>query len=151
MFLRADDLFEGMGQEFINELENLAVKESYEVGAFVYRRGDAAGHFYTLLEGMVRLSYGTESRVTFSLSRSGDTFGLSSLVKRSAYAGSAQCETAATVRKVEMVKLERLFQKQPTWGLIFWRRLAGVVFQRMLDSYNSLLGAYKGAGPPSYG
>lgn len=151
MFVRSSELFEGISKPAMDEIEKIMVDEAYEEDAFVYRKGESAGYFYILEKGHVTLSYGAEACIRYTLNQPGDSFGLSSLVKRAEYDGSAKCEDESKIKKIEITRLYKLLERNPRDGQIFFNRLGGIIFQRIIDSYNSLLSAYKGEIPPSYG
>jgi CRP-like cAMP-binding protein len=151
MFIREAELFKGLSQAIMNEISNNVIEESYKEGDFIIKEGDSADHFYILQEGKIRLSVGEKGRITYMVSTSGDAFGWSSLVDRDAYTASAECIVPSKLIKIEKEKLNKIFEKDPASGLIFFKRLAEIVGQRLINCYNMLLAASKGEGPPSYG
>jgi CRP-like cAMP-binding protein len=151
MFIKETDLFEGMSQGFIDEIAKMMVEESYGEGSFLFKERDPANDFYVLEEGSIRLAIGEEGHITYTLNTPGDSFGWSSLVDRDVYTTSAQCTQATKVIKIEKGKLQRIFEKHHFSGLMFYKRLARIIGDRLINNYNSLLSAYRGEGPPSYG
>ena len=85
------------------------------------------------------------------LSISGEAFGWSSLVDRDTYTASAECLEPTRLIKIDKESLETIFRKDPMSGLIFYKRLAGIIGQRLVHSYNTILAEYKEEGQPSYG
>jgi len=151
MFIKEIDLFEGMSQGFIDEIAKIMVEESYSEGSFLFKEGDPANDFYVLEEGSVRLTIGEEGHITYIISSPGDSFGWSSLVDRPTYTANAECRKAVKVIKIEKAKLNRIFEKHRFSGLMFYKRLARIIGERLVNTYNSLLSAYRGEGGPSYG
>ena len=151
MFIREIDLFEGMSQRFIDEVAKIMVEESYGEGFFLFKEGDPADSFYVLEEGNIRLAIGEEGHITYTLNAPGDSFGWSSLVDRDVYTTSAQCTQPTKVIKIEKGKLQRMFDKHRFSGLMFYKRLARTIGDRLINNYTSLLSAYRGEGGPSYG
>jgi CRP-like cAMP-binding protein len=151
MFIKEIDLFEGMSPRFIEELAKIMVEESYGEGSFLFKEGDPANDFYVLEEGSIRLAIGEEGHITYTLDAPGDSFGWSSLVDRDDYTASAQCIQPTKVIKIEKGKLQRIFDKHRFSGLMFYKRLARIIGDRLIYNYNSLLSVYRGEGPPSYG
>jgi CRP-like cAMP-binding protein len=143
MFIRVNELFEGISEELIAKINGIALQEYHEEGHFLYSSGDPADYFYILDEGNVTLSYGTGARLNYILNIPGEAFGLSSLLKCSSYSASAQCRATTKVRKIDRVKLSRLLEEDPKGGISFFQHLAGIIFQRMVDGYNSLVSAYR--------
>jgi len=151
MFINEIDLFEGMSQQFIDEIAKVMVEESHGEGAVLFKEEDLADSFYVLEEGSIRLSLGKEGHITHLLNTPGDSFGWSSLVDRDVYTTSAQCLQPTKVIKIEKGKLQSIFDKHRFSGLMFYKRLARIIGDRLTNTYNSLLSPYKGEGPPSYG
>jgi CRP-like cAMP-binding protein len=135
----------------MSEVAKILVEESHDAGTVVFNEGDPAGHVYALEEGRIRLSFGDEGHIVYIVSNPGDTFGWSSLVDRDTYTASAECLTATKVIKLDSEALNRVFTRHPESGLMFFKSLAGMIGQRLINSYNVILSAQKGEGPPSYG
>jgi CRP-like cAMP-binding protein len=150
MFIKEIDLFKGMGVEVINEIFKISVAESYSEGDILFKQGDPAHNFYLLEQGEIRLTTGEEGRLSFTMSP-GDAFGWSSLAGRDVYTATAECKLPSKVIKIETDKLDKIFEKYPAIGLIFFKRLSGVIGDRLTRAYNMILSAYKGEGQPSYG
>jgi CRP-like cAMP-binding protein len=151
MFIKEIDLFEGFSERFIDEIAKIMVEESYGEGSFLFKEGDPANDFYVLEEGSIRLAIGEEGHITYTSNAPGDSFGWSSLVDRDVYTTSAQCVQPAKVIKIEKGKLQKIFDKHRFSGLMFYKRLARIIGDRLINNYNSLLSVYRGEGPPSYG
>ena len=144
-------LFEGMQQEFIEKVSQALVEETFEEGDFIFRQGDPATSLYFLIEGRVRVTVGAHGSVTKILSRPGDAFGWSSLVGRGTYTASTRCLDVTRVEKVSAQKMNRLLEKDPSAGLVFYRRLARFIRERLIDSYRILLTYDAEKKPHSYG
>jgi len=144
-------LFEGMQQEFIEKVSQALVEETFEEGDFIFRQGDPATSLYFLIEGRVRVTVGAHGSVTKILSRPGDAFGWSSLVGRGTYTASTRCLNVTRVEKVSAQKMNRLLEKDPSAGLVFYRRLARFIRERLIDSYRILLTYDAEKKPHSYG
>ena len=150
MFIKEIDLFKGMGVEIIDEIFKISVIESHSIGDILFKQGDPAHTFYLLEQGEIRLSIGGEGRISFTMSP-GDAFGWSSLAGRDVYTATAECKLPSKLIKIETEKLDKIFEKYPATGLIFYKRLSGVIGERLTRTYNTILSAYKGEGQPSYG
>jgi len=127
------------------------IEEFYGKGSHILKERYLAEHFYILQEGKIRLSVGEKARLTHLVSNPGETFGWSSLVGRETYTAAAECLDPSKVIKIEKEKLNRVFENHPASGLTFFRRLAGIIGERLISAYSALLSEYKGEGPPSYG
>ncbi len=150
MFIKEIDLFKGMGMEVIDEIFQISAVESYSDGYILFKKGDPAHNFYLLEQGEIKLTIGEEGRLGFIMSP-GDAFGWSSLVDRDVYTATAECKLPSKLIKIETDKLDKVFEKYPASGLIFFKRLARVMGERLITTYNMLLSAYKGGEQPSYG
>jgi CRP-like cAMP-binding protein len=82
MYIQQSDLFWGMNRDFVKEVMNIAVKESYQKGDFLFREGDPAVNFYILIKGRVKLTIGETGQMVYTVDRSGEAFGWSSLLDR---------------------------------------------------------------------
>jgi CRP-like cAMP-binding protein len=151
MFIKESELFKEMSQEFMNELAKIMVEESYEKGTLLFKESDSANFLYILEEGQVRLAVGERGHIVHRLSNPGEVFGWSSLVERDTYTASAECLAQSKLIKIEIEQLNKIFEKHLADGMLFFKRLAGVIGQRLINSYNSLLSSQRGEDQPSYG
>jgi len=150
MFIEEIDFFNGMTIEVIDEIFKISVVEAYSEGDILFKQGDPAYYFLLLEEGEIRLTIGEEGHIGFTMSP-GDAFGWSSLADRDVYTATAECKLPCKLIKIETDKLDKIFQKYPASGLIFFKRLAKLIGERLNNTYNTLLSAYRGEGQPSYG
>ena len=150
MFIREIDLFKGMGIEVIDEIFQISVVESCSAGDILFKQGDPAHNFYLLEQGEIRLTVGEEGHIGFTMSP-GDAFAWSSIVGRDVYTATAECKLPSKLIKIETDKLDKIFEKYPASGLIFFKRLARVMGERLINTYDTILSAYKGGEQPSYG
>ncbi len=139
MIIQEAHLFKDMSPETANEISKITVEESYEPGTFVFETGAPARHFYILIEGRVRLSIGTQSEITYTVSIPGEAFGWTGLVDRPTYTATAQCVFHSKVVKIDNEKLIKILEKDTASGMIFFRRLAGAVVQRLIYNYETFL------------
>lgn len=151
MFIEQADLFEGMTQEFVNDIKAIMFEESHPEGVFLFKEGDPANNFYILQEGGVKLTIGHEGHIVQIASNAGEAFGWSSLVGRESYTASAECTVPTRLMKVEKEKLKRVLEDYPANGMIFFKGLARILGQRLLNSYSSLLLAQPSETHRTYG
>jgi len=150
MFIKEIDFFKGMGVEIIDEIFKISVVESCSDGDILFKQGDPAHNFYLLEQGEIRLTIGEEGHIGFTMSP-GDAFAWSSLVGHDVYTATAECKLPSKLIKIETDKLDKIFEKYPASGLIFFKRLAKLIGERWIRTENTLLSSYKGGGHPSYG
>jgi CRP-like cAMP-binding protein len=135
MYIQQVELTRGVGKDFVKALTAMSVKEEHEQGAILFRKGEPANHAYLLLLGRVHLKMGETGHVVHIVSRPGETFGWSSLVNRDVFSSTAECVQQTNLRKLHRKDLRRLLDKDPVNGLIFFQRLAGMLGDRLLESY----------------
>ena len=147
MFILEADLFKGLRQEVIKEIDKITFEESYEKGTKLFKEGEPASNFYILAAGKVKLTIGEEGYITDFVSTPGEAFGWSSLVEPGFYTASAECSVPTRLLRMEKKELGKIFEKNPVTGSVFFKRLAAVVGKRLTNSYHSLLAFHKGEGP----
>ena len=150
MLIKEIDLFKGMGLEIIDEIFKTSVVEHYEKGDILFRQGDPARDFWLLEEGEVRLTIGEKGHVYFIMSP-GDAFGWSSLAGRDVYTATAECKLPCNLIKIETEKLDKIFEKYPASGLLFFKRVAKLIGERLIRAYHMVLSAQEVEEQPSYG
>jgi CRP-like cAMP-binding protein len=141
MLIDQGDLLWGMSMIFVKTFMDTAIKEAYLKGDLVFSEGDKADYFYTLVEGRVRLTINDnvqEENEVYIVSHAGEAFGWSSLVDRNYYSASAQCLEPTVLLKVDRRSLDELLQENPENGYIFYRKLAGMLGNRLVQCYKSL-------------
>ncbi len=136
MDIQRSELLRGVSSDFVKQIRAITVKESYDTGDILFRKGDPAEYLYVLLMGRIKLSLGERKQVVHIVSRSGEAFGWSSLVGRKSYAGWAECETPATLQKIDSHKLLKILEKDPVSASAFYRQLAAMLGSRLLQSYS---------------
>jgi len=144
MYIQQVDLTRGVGRDFVDGLTAASAKVEHEQGDILFQKGDPADHAYLLLIGRVHLKIGETGHVVHIVSRPGETFGWSSLVNRAIYSTTADCVEQTTVRKLQRDDLKKLLKKDPVNGLIFFQRLAGMLGDRLLESYARYEKLYSG-------
>ena len=135
MDIQQAELLREVSKDFIQGIRSITTKKSCKEGDVIFRKGDPARYLYVLLTGRVRLSIGETGRVAHIVSRPGEGFGWSSLVDRDAYAGFATCENPTILHKIDAQKLSKILEKDPQSASRFFKHLAGMLGNRLLQSY----------------
>jgi CRP-like cAMP-binding protein len=135
MFVKQGELFWGLGHDFVKSVMDKFEKVTADPGEYLFIEGDPAVHFYTLINGRIKLKAGPAGRTVFIINHAGESFGWSSLVDRETYSASAVCSEAALVTKIDRDEFWKICTKYPSDGLVFMKRLAGLLGQRLLKSY----------------
>jgi CRP-like cAMP-binding protein len=99
MYLKQKELLWELDHDFIKHLMDIAIKETHEKGACIFRQGDSADHFYVLIKGCVVLKNENINQTVYIVRHPGEIFGWSSIVGRGVYSVSAECLEPAMVHK----------------------------------------------------
>ncbi len=151
MYFQQSDLLQGMSKDFIKNFMDIAVKASHNPGFFLFREGDRANSFYILLKGRVKLTIGEDGHTVYRIDQSGEVFGWSSLVGRNVYSASAECREPTKLLKVNVKKIHHILERKPENGLIFFRRLADTLGNRLVQTYKMIPSMPHAAVSPSFG
>lgn len=151
MYIKQADLFWDMDRDFVKKVMDVAVKDSYKKGDFLFHEGSPASHFYILIKGRVKLIIGEVGQLVYNVDYPGEAFGWSSLLDRDVYTASAECQEPTTLQKIDRRDLQKILDKDPVNGFIFFKRLAGTIGNRLLWSYKMMTAASQAAVSPSIG
>lgn len=151
MYFKQGDIFWGMEKEFVGEIMKLAVTEAYDKADMLFHTGDPADHFYILTKGQIKLSLGDTGHAVYIVSRAGEAFGWSSLIGRPEYSASAECLSATHLLKLNGEKLQKILEKDSDNGLVFFKRLSGILGKRLLQSYAMIASSTRAEAPISFG
>ena len=151
MYLKQKDIFWAMAKDFVKEIMGISVTESHKEGELLFREGDPANTFYVLLKGRVKLSLGETGHVVYIVSHAGEAFGWSSLIGRQNFSASAECMAPTKLLQFDNEKLQKILKKDPANSLILFKRLAGLLGNRLLQSYTIISSAFRAEISPSYG
>jgi CRP/FNR family transcriptional regulator, cyclic AMP receptor protein len=146
MFIQESDLFKDLDEQTMNDLSKIMVEETLRAGDIIYTPRDPADNLYILWDGRIRLCIGDEAEIDYTVSKRGEAFGWSGLVDRECYTMRAECLAQSKVFKIDRGKLRSFFDKRPEIGMLFYKRLAGAVINRLVLNYNAFLreGSLKG-------
>jgi CRP-like cAMP-binding protein len=151
MFIQQTDLFRGMNKDFVKRVYDTAVKESYREHEILFPEGGKAKYFYILLKGRVKLEVGEIRQLVYTVERPGEAFGWSSLVGRENYSASAKFMADTKLVKFDRDKFCTVLAEDPSNGLELFRRLAGALGERLINSYGALAFAQLSEDHRTYG
>ena len=151
MFIKQTDLFWSLSHEFVKKVMDRVEKESYETGQFIFSEGEPAIYFYTLIKGRVKLRFGKTGISVFTVNHAGESFGWSSIVNRDMYSASAECIEPTTAIKIDREIFWKILTEYPNDGLVFMKRLATLLGQRLLWSYEMVSSSMKVNNQISFG
>jgi CRP-like cAMP-binding protein len=113
----------------------VSTKVHFEKGTVIFREGDKADYFYTLVEGRVGLTIGEPAKEIYIFDKSGEAFGWSSLVDRNYYSASAECLESSDLLQFEKNDLNEFLLKNVESAFTFYKRLAGMLGNRLIQCY----------------
>ena len=135
MLIDQGDLLWGMDFLFVNDFMAVSAKVHFEKGTVIFREGDKADNFYTLVEGRVRLTIGEPAKEIYIIDKAGEAFGWSSLVDRNYYSATAECLEPSHLLQFKKNDLNRFLLKNVESALTFYKRLAGMLGNRLIQCY----------------
>ena len=138
MYSQQKELLHGMSRDFIEELMSASIEESHDQGSLIFREGERASHFYILLEGQINIRIGDGWHMVSTVYHPGEIFGWSSLVGGEEYTATAECKKPTKLLKISAEKLQKLLEKDQANGFIFYKRLAGILGNRLIYSYRMI-------------
>lgn len=151
MFFKQTDILSGLDKTFVKQMMENGSKSTYEEGAFLFKQGDAAEHFFILIKGHIKLRFGDLGHSVYTVSHGGEAFGWSSLVGSDAYTASALCIKPTTVMMFHRDKLQPLMDNEPTNAFKLYKNLSLTLGNRLMQSYNLLDSLASSEATPSYG
>jgi CRP-like cAMP-binding protein len=151
MYLKQKDIFWEMNKDFVKEIMDMAVTETHKEGEWLFREGDPAGSFYILLKGRIKLSLGETGHIVYVVSNAGEAFGWSSLIGRDSFTASAECMAESKLLKWDKDRLQTVLEKDPANSLLFYKRLAELLGNRLLQSYAIIASVSPAETHASYG
>lgn len=139
MIIREIDLFEGMTEEIEQELAKVMEGESYNSGEVIIKEGAAADNFYVLQAGALNVKVAGARQTTHVAIRPGEAVGWSSLAGRDIYSASVECAEPSKLVKINKDKLDQVLRRYPGAGLLFYKRLAGLIGDRLIKCYQVMV------------
>jgi CRP-like cAMP-binding protein len=133
--LDQSELLVGMGKLFVKSFMDIASKTSHKKGDILFREGDSALYFYTMISGKVNLYIRTGQNI-YTISDPGEMFGWSSLVERSAYSATAECMEPTVLLRFDKHVFQNMLDEHPNCSNIFYKNLSKTLGNRLLASYN---------------
>ena len=151
MYLKQKDIFRAMNKGFVKKIMNVSTTESYDQGDLLFKQGDPANQFYILLTGRIKITLGETGQSVYIVSHAGEAFGWSSLIDRETYTASAECMTPVKLIRFDQENVLKIIEEDPANGLVFFKRLADILGNRLLHSYEMISTAAQTEISPSFG
>ena len=143
---RIINLFPGNGKHQNKYQGNRELKDNQ-----CFTQTDPSKQFYILLKGHIKLILGETGQVVYIVSHAGESFGWSSLIERETYTASAECMSPTKLLIFDQKKVLRILEEDPANGLVFFKRLADILGNRLLHSYKMISSAAQIDVSPSFG
>jgi CRP-like cAMP-binding protein len=135
MYFKQSDLFWGLRHDFVKKVMEQSTIRKCPSGTYIFREGDSALNFYMLIKGHIRLKIGDTGIVIHTICQAGECFGWSSLLDRPVYSASAECREPSDLLVVGADRLNRVIEEDNANGLVFIKRLAGLIGNRLIQNY----------------
>jgi CRP/FNR family cyclic AMP-dependent transcriptional regulator len=129
MMIETLDLFLGMSEEFLAEVNKILTEKTYNQGDQVFKEGRPGTTFYVIVEGSVKISFGSKGYV-LDIVTSGEIIGWSSLLEKHTYTASAECLDSCRMFALSRDGFNRVMEKHPDSGMLFFRRLSELIANR---------------------
>lgn len=136
MYIKQSELLWGLDNHFIKAFMDSAMKKTYPEGYKLFSAGDPADFFYILMKGRIRLSVGEQDKTTYIVEHGGESFGWSGLVGMPKYSASAECVKESMVMIFAKEFIQSVADTDLENGMRFYRRLARMLGNRLIYSYN---------------
>jgi len=143
--------FKGLPGEFFKELLTLGEKVTYEPNQILFRQGEEADYFYILTQGKVDISVGESGHTVYTVNHPGEVFGWSCVLGRTQYSATAETKEKTSVVKIKADEVTKYLAKDPTKGLVFFKSVAKILVNRLLQLYNLISEASTVGAGVSYG
>ncbi|MEJ2285638.1 MAG: cyclic nucleotide-binding domain-containing protein [Desulfobacterales bacterium] len=138
MHLKMGDFIMGMGKTFATEAMEISEKLCLNEGNVIFSVGNAAGHFYVLLKGQVKLSLGNSGPVVYQARHPGEIIGWSCLIGRKTYSASAECMEPTDLLRFDRKNFLKVLTKNPANEALLYKRLAAMLGNRLLELYPTI-------------
>ncbi len=141
MIVQEIDLFKGLDFGVMKQIAEICEDGAFINGKILFKRDERADALFILREGCVNLVIDEKLEIIYKLSQPGEVIGWSSMVENGKYTASAVCSTDSQIFRIEKDKLDRIFKKNPDFGLSVLRRIGNVFARRLTNAYQELISA----------
>jgi CRP-like cAMP-binding protein len=150
--LKAHNFFQDFPEEYVNLLSGCAQNVHFKKGAYVFRDGQDATHFFVVRTGKVALEIYTPQRGPLVLDTvdPGEILGVSWLLAPPyRYMFDARVVEEISAIQIDAVCMRKKCDEDPKFGYQLIRRFGRVLNERLLAARLRLVDLYSagGAGP----
>jgi CRP-like cAMP-binding protein len=132
--LKETDLFKGLDTKQLQLFGKHFTEKNFQAGEAVFSQGGLAQNLYILLEGEVTLGIKAKGEVditAYSVSKKGETFGLSSLIKPYRNNVSAICIKKTRLLSINGEVLRKLMKQNSKMGIEIMERVSEIYYKRL--------------------
>jgi CRP/FNR family cyclic AMP-dependent transcriptional regulator len=144
--LREADLFKGLKPTQIQPFAKHLGEEQFEPGKVIFKQGEPSQKLFILLEGEVSLGIKAKGEVdltAYSISKKGEAFGLSSLIKPYRNNVTATCTKRARVLSMDGEILRNLIRRNSKVGLEMMEGVAAIYYNRLNSTRAMITNLFK--------
>jgi toluene monooxygenase system ferredoxin subunit len=135
--LNVGELFAGLPEGTLAQINALARREEYQQGGALYEVGDPADDFYVLESGRVEFLIGRDERTSpagFML-RKGEVFGWAALLEsQPVRIAKATCFERSTLLRINGKRVLNVLEADPASGYLVMRRLSSLIARYLAAS-----------------
>jgi toluene monooxygenase system ferredoxin subunit len=135
--LNVGELFAGLPEGTLAQINALARREEYQQGGALYEVGDPADDFYVLESGRVEFLIGRDERTSpagFML-RKGEVFGWAALLEsQPVRIAKATCIERSTLLRINGRRVLKVLEADPASGYVVMRRLSSLIARYLASS-----------------
>lgn len=135
--LNVGELFAGIPEGTLTQINALARREEYPQGGTLYEVGDPADDFYVLESGRVEFLIGRDERTRpagFML-RKGEVFGWAALLEsQPVRIAKATCLERSTLLRINGKRVLNVLEADPASGYVVMRRLSSLIARYLASS-----------------
>ena len=134
--LRGNPLFQGLSEELLAQVSQIASRRSYRRGDTILALGAPSTHVYLLLSGMVLLRLPGKQQdyaTIISTVTEGELFGISPLLGSTRYTSTATSEKSSEVIAIDAKPFAELIHSGQLPGYEIMRHVAEMYFRRYVE------------------
>ena len=135
--LNVGELFSGISEGSLAQINALARREEYQQGGTLYEVGDPVEDFYVLESGRVEFLIGRDERTRpagFML-RKGEVFGWAALLEsQPVRIAKATCVEPSTLLRINGRRVLDVLEADPASGYVVMRRLSSLIARYLASS-----------------
>jgi CRP/FNR family transcriptional regulator, cyclic AMP receptor protein len=144
VILSKQPFFRGMPENQVKEIAALARIEKFEKGDIIFREGNEAKNFYIVIRGKIVIETLISHRglVNIQSIEEGEVMGWSWLVPPYKYRFGARASTATEIIVIDGKSLLGAFEKEPSLGYLFLKRVLSAITERLEQTRLQMLNIF---------